>query len=489
MTQQAQTGRLPADGPAPTDDVMQRDAGFGIDDLLERLWDLLTSMKFGVIIILALAALGLVGTMVIQAPPGISADPAARADWLNEVRPRYGGWTGILDQLQVFTIFESIWFRALAALLTASLVACSAHRLPGLWKSATKPHVAIGQAFFTHAPQHEFIAVRGTSDEIHQRVSRVLNKHRYRVVSEDDGVLHLYADKFRWGPFGTVIGHLSLVVILGGAIVGSMFGFRDSNFVVAEGSVAPVTSGEGISVGLVQFQDAYYTATGAPADYASEIVIYKDGTEVASQTIRVNEPLRYDGLSFYQSFYGPAAAMRVTDAAGNEVMADGVPLAWSDGDTGRRVGSFVIPGADLTVWVIGTAGTGDPVIAPGQMRVELYQGSQGTSVDAATIDQRTSAELAGYTFYFDREMQYTGLSVARDPGTPLIWLGSFLMIAGFVLVLMFPHRRVWGRLVVRSDGRGMLSLAGAGRRDVNSNTEFTDLVTDVRAAFTTPTDA
>jgi len=58
-----------------------------------------------------------------------------------------------------------------------------------------------------------------------------------------------------------------------------------------------------------------------------------------------------------------------------------------------------------------------------------------------------------------------------------------------VLVLMFPHRRVWGRLVVRSDGRGMLSLAGAGRRDVNSNTEFTDLVTDVRAAFTTPTDA
>ena len=315
MTQQAQTGRLPADGPAPTDDVIRREAGFGIDDLLERLWDLLTSMKFGVIIILALAALGLVGTMVIQAPPGISADPAAKADWLNEVRPRYGGWTGIMDQLQVFTIFESIWFRALAALLTASLVACSAHRLPGLWKSATKPHVAIGEAFFTHAPQHEFIAVRGTSDEIRERVSRVLNKHRYRVVSEDDGVLHLYADKFRWGPFGTVIGHLSLVVILGGAIVGSMFGFRDSNFVVAEGSVAPVTSGEGISVGLVQFQDAYYTETGAPADYASEIVIYKDGTEVASQTIRVNEPLRYGGLSFYQSFYGPAAAMRVTDAA------------------------------------------------------------------------------------------------------------------------------------------------------------------------------
>ena len=489
MTHEAQTGRLPAETVSPPAETLEQGGGIARPDLLEGLWGLLTSMKFGVVVILALAALGLVGTMVIQAPPGIAADAAAKADWLDEVRPKYGGWTPILDQLQVFTIFESVWFRALAALLTASLIACSAHRLPGLWKSATKPHVAIGEAFFTHAPQHEFIAVRGTGEEIGARVGGVLRRHRYRVVSEDDGILHLYADKFRWGPFGTVIGHLSLVVILAGALVGSMFGFRDTGFVVAEGSTVPVANGQGISVELVQFQDAYYTETGAPADYASDLVIYQDGTEVARQTVRVNEPLRYGGLSFYQSFYGPAAAIRVTDAKGSSVFADGVPLAWTEGDSGRRVGSFVIPGADLTVWIIGTAGTGDTVVAPGQMRVEVYKGSAGTAVAGQTIDQRTSAVLAGYTFAFDREMQYTGLSVARDPGTPLIWLGSLLMIAGFVLVLMFPHRRIWGRLVVRHDGRGMLSLAAAGRRDVTANTEFTDLVTDIRAAFTTPTGA
>jgi hypothetical protein len=34
----------------------------------------------------------------------------------------------------------------------------------------------------------------------------------------------------------------------------------------------------------------------------------------------------------------------------------------------------------------------------------------------------------------------------------------------------------------------MLSLAAAGRRDVNSNTEFTDLVTEIRAASVTPAD-
>lgn len=509
MTQQARTGRLPGDAP-PAPAQADRRAGLGIDSLLEGAWDLLTSMKFGVIVILILAGLGLLGSVIIQAPAGVAADPAAMNDWLAEIAPkivpgvefiqgipvvgalmptiRYGDVSGLFQTLQLYTIFDSIWFRSLAAVLTASLVACSSHRLPGLWKSATKPHVAIGEAFFTHAPQHEFISVKGSSEEIQGRVGKVLKKHHYRVVSEDDGVVHLYGDKFRWGPFGTVIGHLSLVVILAGAIVGSMFGFRDNGFVVAEGSTVPVATDDGISVELIQFQDAYYTDTGAPADYASDVVVYQDGTEVAHQTVRVNEPLRYGGLSFYQSFYGPAAAMSVAGTDGTALFEDGVPLAWSDGDSGRRVGTFLIPGSGLTVWVIGTAGTGDTVVAPGQMRVEVYQ-SDGSPVAGETIDQGDTVEVAGYDFTFHREMQFTGLSVSRDPGTPLVWLGSGLMIAGFVLVLMFPHRRIWGRLVTRPGGRGTLSLAGAGRRDVGSNTEFTDLVTEIRAAFTTPTGA
>ena len=489
MTQQAQTGRLPGDAaPAPLE-TAEAGTGIGIDNLLERLWDLLTSMKFGVVVIIAIAALGFVGTLVVQAPAGVAADAAAKADWLDQVRPKYGGWTGIMDQLQVFTLFDSVWLRGLAALLTASLIACSAHRLPGLWKSATKPHVAIGEAFFTHAPQHEFMTVRGTSEEIRERLTGVLRRHHYRVVSEDDGILHLYADKFRWGPFGTVIGHLSLVVILAGAVVGSMFGFRDTGFVVAEGSTAPVASGEGISVKLVQFQDAWYASTGSPADYASDLIVYQNDQEVARQTVRVNEPLRYNGLTFYQSFYGNAASMRVVGADGAEVYTGGVPLAWTEDSTGRRVGSFVIPGADLTVWVIGTGGSSDAVVKPGQMRVEVYKGSDGSPVAGEVIDQRKTVALAGYDFTFERETQYTGLSVARDPGTPLVWLGSGLMIAGFVLVLMFPHQRLWGRLVVRKDGRGMLSIAAAGRRDVTANTDFTDLVTDIRAAFVTPASA
>ena len=49
------------------------------------------------------------------------------------------------------------------AALTISLIACSIHRIPGMVRTATKPRVDVGPAFFEHAPQHEAIVVRQTA--------------------------------------------------------------------------------------------------------------------------------------------------------------------------------------------------------------------------------------------------------------------------------------------------------------------------------------
>ena len=255
----------------------------------------------------------------------------------------------------------------------------------------------------------------------------VLRKHHYRVLVEDDGAVNFFADRFRWAPFGSLFGHLSIVVILAGVIVGALVGFRDNAFVIAEGSTIAVPTGEGLSVELISFEDAYYTDTGAPSDYASELVLYKDGTEVGRHTARVNDPMRYGDLSFYQSFYGPAAVMSVADADGTTLFSDGVPLAWETKDDGRSVGTFTIPAKDLTVWVVATWGGGDPLVKPGQMRVETYRASTGDPIDQQTIDQGVATAVSGLNFTFGREIQFTGLSVSRDPGTILVWIGSLLL--------------------------------------------------------------
>lgn len=480
MTQNAQTRKLPG-GTVPAPAAERAGA---LDSVLERLWHFLTSMKLALAILLVLSVAAVVGSLVIQAPPGVMDDPEARAEWLAGVRPRWGALTDIMAATGMFSIFSALWFRLLVAVLAASLIACTVQRIPGTWRTMTKPHVDVGPAFFEHAPQHEAMTFQRPPAEVLATAQAVLKRKGYRSIATDDGVVHLYADKNRWAPWAGLVAHASIVIILAGAILGSAWGFRDSQFMLAEGATSAIPGVPGATITLHSFQDTYNTTTGAPLDYVSDVTVTQDGkVVVANHQLRVNDPLRYEGVSFYQAFFGPAAVMTVTDAEGNVLFSEGVPLAWTLNEGGNKVGSFNLPAdRDLTAWVVGPTGPADAAIKPGQVAVELYRASTGQAVTQQTIDQGTATEIEGLTFTFDREAKFTGLSVANDPGTPLVWLGCFLLIAGFVVRLYVPFRRLWGRLETRPDGGSALAIAAVGRRDTALEKEFTDLVTDIRQA-------
>ena len=478
MTQNAQTRKLPG-GTVPAPAASR--AG-GLDSALEWLWHFITSMKFAIVIMLMLAALAIVGALVIQAPPGVMDDPQSKAEWIASVRPRFGGWTDLMDTLQVFTIFSSYLFRLLVALLAASLIACTVQRIPGTWRTMTKPHVDVGPAFFEHAPQHEAMTFQRSPADVMATTQQVLKRKGYRSLTLDDGVVHLYADRNRWAPWAGLVAHASIVFIVLGAMIGSMWGFRDGQFMLAEGSTSAIPRLAGATITLNSFKDTYNTKTGAPLDYVSDVTVSQDGEVVIDHhQLRVNDPLRYKGVSFYQAFFGPSAVVTVKDAEGKDLYAEGVPLAWSL-DAGNKIGSFNLPDQDLTVWVVGPTGPSDAAIKPGQVALELYRFSTGEAITQQTVDQGAATEIEGLTFTFDREAKYTGLSVANDPGTPVVWLGCFLLIAGFAVRLYVPYRRLWGRLETRPDGGSSLAIAAVGRRDTGFENEFTALVTDIRQA-------
>src|ERR1022692_4726266 len=84
--------------------------------LLNRLWRFFISMRTGLVLILGLGLLSLIGTLLQQAPAGMTADPATYASWLASVHPQYGGWTPVLNALGLFAVFTSIWFKAITVL-------------------------------------------------------------------------------------------------------------------------------------------------------------------------------------------------------------------------------------------------------------------------------------------------------------------------------------------------------------------------------------
>lgn len=511
MAHEVRTRRLPPTARATASTAATSGAMDRVDGVLERLWQFLTSMRVGLVLILAIAFLGLLGSLIIQAPPGVIGDADAKKSWLGEIGPmslpvigwlrtlpfvgpitpdlRYSNVSGLFDTLQLFQIFNSLIFRLLVAALTISLIACSIHRIPGMVRTATKARVDVGPAFFEHAPQHEIVVVRHTPAETLAIVGTVLRHKRYRVLSTDDGALHVYADRFRWVPFSGLIAHLSLVVILAGAIVGATFGYRDSSFTIAEGSTLDVPAEQGLSLQLIDFSDTYYPTTGAPSDYASQVVLYKDGNEVARHTIRVNDPLRYGDTTFYQAFFGSAAVMTVKDKDGKTLVAQGVPLAWRTNDDNRPIGSLSIPGTDYVAWVVGTLGQGDTKVQPGQVELELYTAGGGQQVDDKVIDQGKAATVGDFTVTFNRESQFTGLNIARDPGVPLVWLGALLLFGGFVIRFTVPHKRLWARIAARPNGGAVLGLASLGNRDAALGTDFESLVNEIRAALQAPAKA
>ncbi|HSM14743.1 MAG TPA: cytochrome c biogenesis protein ResB, partial [Thermoanaerobaculia bacterium] len=303
MSQSARTGTLQV-AQDPLDDV-EGELSVPVTDLADRLWHLFISMRTGLALILFLAALALVGTLVAQAPAGIAADPGAYERWLDAIRPRFGGWTGVLDALGLFSVFNSIWFKGGVVLLSTSILACSINRTPLLWRQATRPRTAVSAGFFEHAALAETLDVDAPPARARETLQAALARRGYRTVAGvGGGEAALYADRFRWSPFGTVIAHLSLIFILAGAIVGQA-GFRVEDLAVAVGSRVAVGNGTALEVEAVAFSDSYYD-DGRPADYASHLVLYDGGRQVAEKTIRVNDPLRYGDVSFFQSFFGPA---------------------------------------------------------------------------------------------------------------------------------------------------------------------------------------
>lgn len=481
--------------PTPALPRTERDLGDDLDGGLsispaalgERLWHFFISMRTGLVLILLLAGLALIGTLLVQAPAGLSSDPQAYAVWLESLRPKYGGWTNVFDTLGLFSIFSSVWFKGLVVLLTTSILACSVNRAPHLWKQAVHPRTDMSESFFEHAPLSATIDVPVATAAATDELRGALRSRRFRTIVHEDaetGEIHLYADKNRWGPFGTVFAHLSLVFILVGAMVGGALGFKNPEFAVPVGSKVDVGYGTGLTVEAKSFSDSYY-ANGSPSDYASALVLYKDGQPVVDQTIRVNQPLRYGDVTFYQSFFGAAAAMKVADASGATVFQQGVPLLWSSNDGTRRVGQIVLPDQGLTAYVYGAAsGQVDPDIRAGQMKVEVYQsGSESAPIASQIVTQGQPATLAGLQFTFERERQFTGLIVARDPGALLIWFGTALLVGGIALVFFFPNRRTWA-LIRPESGGSVVQVGAVVRHDVTFQSEFKTLIAEVKLALT-----
>lgn len=445
----------------------------------------LASMRLALFLIVALASLVFIGTLIDQAPLPVASDPVAYARWLDDAGGKYGHWTGTLDRLQLFNIFHSTYFRGLLGLLAVNILVCTMSRWRGIWNTVFHTRARTTESFLVNARYNARVRTGLPAAEAAERLRKTLSRSRYRVTVEGKpGSVAVFGDKNRLSRFGTFFTHLSLILILLGAMAGGIWGFEDPRFSVAEGSTRELGLGTGIAVRLNEFADAYHN-DGTPADYRADVTLLDGGEPVKSGTVRVNSPLRYKGVAFHQSFFGQAAMLTVRDASGTVLFSDAVPLSGESGTAQRPAGSFSIPGEGITVNVAGPSlAEPDPLVRPGEVRVDIfYQGVRAVPPRNLTVG--TPADIAGLTFTFEREARFVGFNVVKDPGMNIIWVACAFMMAGLVMLFYLPRRRIWALCLERPGGAVEVLIGMPAQRDAPLEQEFDRLRTRLAGSLDT----
>jgi len=409
---------------------------------------LFSSVRFALWIILLLAIVSLAGTLLRQIPSQLLADPTLKQAWIEQVaQPHYGSfWTAVFNGLGLFDVFHSAIFLILGSLLIIAIAVCSLKRMPSLIRTSRGTDLDSAARLLEKGNVTRSASKISASENM-ANVTGFLSNRRYRVRRGEtpDGTVFV-ADKNRFAPWGTYAIHLSLILLTAGYIVGSAKGYSNESFVVTEGETRAIGSPYDASIKLVDFQADFYD-NGQPKDYRSDVQILVGGQVIKEGTIRVNYPLSYGNLNIYQSFYGPALTLRVSDSGGNEVF-DG-SLALTDPFTvegiTRNSGTLDLTSSGVFVFIISSAGPGDPVVPNGSVRLEFYDASPDTGgefIDSLDIQIGSTTEFQGLKFSPSAMIEFSGFQLREDPGLNLIWAAFILFMLGLGLVFYFPHRQM-----------------------------------------------
>lgn len=457
-------------------------------------------MRTALWLLAALALAATFATFVPQEP----VVPATVAAWRAGTAGPGPTATWLLDAAGMFDVVGSWWWTGLLGLLLVSLTGCLTMRVRVLVLAARRPpdllrHTGLREHAVVHAA-----APQAALDD----AARWLVRRRFRVVRTGDVVA---AERGRWREVGSIAFHLSLYLLLAGAVVGQTRGFT-AQLDLAEGrsfSETPlsydvldtgrwfdVADHRGFLVTLLDFAlDTH--PDGTAADYVATVAIEpggdgRSGGARREEQVRINHPVRQDGVVLHLVRYGVAPRLVVRDGDGREVFRDAVRLrgagggAWAGaakvrlGEPGERsqlaLDVAVLPslGQDAPDVVDPRAGRSAALPVDPLVVVDLYAGDLGLEAPRPLSQARPGwgpdqvvgrARLRaggpavalgpGHTVELTGVASWAGLQVRRAPGLGLLAAGGLLMLAGLA-VSSHAYRR---RVVVRSED-GAVVVAG-----------------------------
>jgi cytochrome c biogenesis protein len=338
-----------ADSAAP-DDITQ--PTLGVIGWLRWGWRQLTSMRTALVLLLLLAIAAVPGSIV----PQRSADPNGVSQYFTD-NPSLAP---VLDTLQLFDVYSSIWFSSIYILLFISLIGCVIPRTKHHWKAlrARPPRTpARLQRLADH--RETVVALPADAEEADAAASArtavdlaavQLQHAGYRVERyEARGALSVSAERGYARETGNLVFHTALIGVLIAVGVGGGFTYTGQTVIVEGGTfvntLLDYTSfnpGRFVneeqlspySMTLDDFEVTYQApgtqGSGQAGDFAAELTTQMAGEDPQQGEVRVNHPLEMAGDRVYLMGNGYAPTITIRNADDVVVFSESVPFLAQD---------------------------------------------------------------------------------------------------------------------------------------------------------------
>ncbi len=478
-----------------------------VEIVADRVWKFLSSVKLAVVLLIILAIVSVIGTVIQQ--------NEAPETYLREYSQ---STVTFLETLGFFDMYHTWWFVLLLFLLTANLTVCTLDRFPPTWKMIKAPLKPIEEDGLKALPFKKEITVKGGIQQAEERAAKILAAHRYHPVqNRAAGTVQFMTQKGAYSRLGYIITHVSILLVFIGALIGAFFGFK-AFLNLPEGSASkyvylrnePMWDRIMASLGIAQspvvynpqggvpamplgyyvrcdkFDVDYYInpagmPTGMPSEYHSVLSVFDlNEQKILDKRIRVNDPLTFHGITFYQSSYG-----KIPDGRGKIVLnirkknapqSEGETIALDPGQV-KYVASI-----DRSIKALGFApyGVRNPMTGQVQfyqteneefinptVEVEVLKGSKPvfrTFVMKTDTGEPSMPEDYRISFVEYWGARYTGLQVTKDPGVWIVYTGFILLCIGPLIAFFGSHKKLWIRIQDRK-GQAVVTVAGTANRN------------------------
>lgn len=459
-------------------------------------WRQLTSMRTALLLLLMLAVAAVPGSVF----PQRSADPNGVTQYFDN-NPQLAP---ILDSIQLFDVYTSIWFSAIYILLFISLIGCVLPRT-SVHAKALRTAPPVAPRLFSRMPAHLKVKTsKSHSAQIAEQATTLLKKQGYRVVRTGDSVA---AERGYLRETGNLVFHLSLIGVLIAVGVGGGQSYSGQRVLVeGETFVNNLAGFDSFSPGTffreeqlvpfkvtldkfeVDFDFVNQTNIGTPLDFrafVSAVIPESAQSSTAEEKtglIRVNEPLSMPSSNIYLTGNGYAPEITIRDKDGN-ITYSGATAFLPQSAKYTSLGVIKVPDVDKQFGIIsffyptvdelesGALTSLYPAPIDPLLTMNVYVGDLGLDGGAPknvyALDTSKMTQVAGGksgvkglrlelgqtvqlpenmgTVTFEGLKRFASLDVSYNPGGVWVLLFALLALAGVTVSLLVPRRRVWVR--------------------------------------------